>query len=498
MDLQTSKAQDDLKLLQIILEKEESLIFECKRPGKVDKLLESVVAFANTEGGIIAYGLEDPDKASGTDRVYGVQDHQDNWDEILRKIATRITETEQIEWSHHSITCVTRENKTGFIILIKIKKSSRVHSILENGTFIRLSKGNRELVANEINDLCYARGVISAESQLVDVDFHLLNTSFWMDYASHRQLTRPIKDAMFHAGLAKKDRDGELKPTKSAVLLFAENPSALLGSKASIRIFHYRGNEIETDPNTNLIKPPMTISGPLIRLIQLARQAVINELASGIQITPLGFEIIQQYPVRVITEAITNAVIHRDYRLPSDIVIRIFANRILIESPGLFAGPVNTNNIRQIGTYARNIQITQNLREFPTPPNLDAGEGVPMMFGMMHKAGLYPPIYQTRPKIPREAVVVTLFNENRLSIWSQVEQFIQQHGSVANAEVRKLMNTDDTLRVSKQFKIWVAQGLLVVSNPTAGRNVRRYCFPQGDNSDLFFSNHDGKEDLENP
>ena len=40
--------------------------FDCKRlKDRLTKILETVVAFANSDGGVIALGLEDPDKAQG-------------------------------------------------------------------------------------------------------------------------------------------------------------------------------------------------------------------------------------------------------------------------------------------------------------------------------------------------------------------------------------------------------------------------------------------------
>jgi ATP-dependent DNA helicase RecG len=468
-----------------LLERVESFTFECKRVGKVDKLLESVVAFANSEGGVIALGVEDPDRAQGTARLYGVQDHPANWDEIQRKLRSRITFPDQLQWSHREYGCTLRDGSHGSIILLRISKSSRVHSIVDDGTFVRLTKGNQEITATEINELCHARGVVSAETRLEEIDFELLDTQHWKAYASQRKLTRPIADAMYHLGLAKYDVDRILRPTKAAVLLFAEEPSGLLASKAAVRIFHYRGSQIASDPNTNLVRPPMTIGGPLVRQIIDSRQAVIRELAGGVQFGPLGFEIVQRYPVRVIAEAITNAVIHRDYRLRSDVVVRIFSDRIEVESPGLLTGPVTPGNINRIGPHSRNPLLIQHLREFPNPPNLDAGEGVRMMFGTMHQAGLYPPIYVTRPRIEREAVVVHLLNNHRPSTWEQVSQYVDKHGTIGNSEVRQLMGTDDTLRVSKQLKQWVEQGLLVVANPEAGRNVRRYAKPDNGDPDLF-------------
>jgi ATP-dependent DNA helicase RecG len=184
--------------------------------------------------------------------------------------------------------------------------------------------------------------------------------------------------------------------------------------------------------------------------------------------------------VRVIVEAITNAVIHRDYRLNSDIAIRIFSDRIEVESPGLLGGPVTVSNIGRIGTFSRNPLIVQHLREFPNPPNLDAGEGVRMMIGTMRESGLYPPMYFTRPRIEREAVVTILRNQNRPTVWEQVVDYLEKHADIGNAELRQLLQTNDTLGASKQLKAWVEQGLLVVANPEAGRNVRRYALPDYD------------------
>jgi ATP-dependent DNA helicase RecG len=249
-ELPASLPPKDDELIDQILRRPESLTFDCKRTGRIDRLLETVVAYADTEGGVIAIGMEDPDKGSGRERVFGIQAHPSNWDEIQRNLRSRITEPDQLVWSHQEVGCTLRDGSHGSIILLKVAKSRRVHSIVDDGTFTRLTKGNKHLTANEITDLCHARGVVSAESQLEQIDFDLLNTDYWRAYAEKRKLTRPIAEAMFHIGLAKKDTSGVLRPTRAAVLLFAEEPTGVLAGKTAVRIFHYKGTEISTDPNT--------------------------------------------------------------------------------------------------------------------------------------------------------------------------------------------------------------------------------------------------------
>lgn len=83
----------DDKFIDNLLQWPESSQFECKRlAGKLTTVLESVVALANSEGGIIALGFEDPDKAKGRARVYGIQENPTNWDELRRQLQSRITE----------------------------------------------------------------------------------------------------------------------------------------------------------------------------------------------------------------------------------------------------------------------------------------------------------------------------------------------------------------------------------------------------------------------
>ena len=99
-------------------------------------------------------------------------------------------------------------------------------------------------------------------------------------------------------------------------------------------------------------------------------------------------------------EAIVNAVIHRDYRLNRDIMVRVFDDRVVVESPGLLPGAITSANIQYARSKARNPLIAQNLREFAVPPNIDDGEGVRMMFGEMAAAKLYPPQYRQTLRLP--------------------------------------------------------------------------------------------------
>lgn len=469
--------QEAEAFLDALLSRPESQKIETKRvSGKmVGKALETICAFANTRGGWLVLGVEDLGKAKGTDRLYGTIENPEAVDELLRKLNSHLLPAvEGIQCVQ--IPCRLRNGDGGSLLALNVPASDKVHSILDDGTWTRGSASNRELNASEITELSYRRGVRSAESEPVDVDFELLNTETWRLFLLGRGLiSGEIEDQLYRLGLAKKVGN-DLRPVRAAVLLFADEPGALLaatGTRADVRVFHYRGNTVETGEVPNLKKPPKTISGPLYRQIGQIYAYLLDELADGLTLAKSGFQTIHRYPERVIKEAITNSVIHRDYRLNRDIQVRIFDNRIEVVSPGLFPGRINAANIAKAGSFARNPLIARNLREFPEPPNIDAGEGVRMMFNLMQSSNLFPPVYREIREQVQEAVAVSLINEERPPIWEQVNDWVERNGPIANADLCRIANVD-TLKASKMFKRWVEQGVLIADPSRAKRNMVYY------------------------
>ncbi len=154
--------------------------------------------------------------------------------------------------------------------------------------------------------------------------------------------------------------------------------------------------------------------------ISKAQAYVLERLAVGLTMEGSGFKTRYRFPQRVVKEAITNAVVHRDYRLNRDIHIRIFDDRVEVESPGRLPGNLTPATIDKARSMPRNSMLARNLREFPNPPNVDAGEGVPMMFAQMAQASLYEPLYREQLEAAVPTLLVTLLNEERPPLWVQV------------------------------------------------------------------------------
>lgn len=465
-------------LVRLIIGLSESRRREFKRvSGKmVGKALEAVCGFANAEGGTLVLGVADLKDHQGEARLFGVEENPEAVDELQRKLLSEFQPPlESLRWQR--LQCMLRngpaKGHAGHLVLVAVGKSNHVHSIVNGGTWTRLEAGNRQMLASEATELSYQRGVRSAASELVAVALELLQTDAWRRFLQGRgALSGSHGEQLQRIGLAEMV-GGALQPRRAAVLLFADEPGSLLAAhdaRADIRLMVYDGKAPLPGATPNLRKQPKTIRGPLIDQIDAAVKAVLDELALGLTLSGSGFRTRHLYPERVIKEAIVNAVIHRDYRLNRDIFVRIFDDRIEVESPGVFPGNITPATIAKAGSRSRNPLIATNLREFAVAPNIDAGEGVKMMFAEMALAKLYPPQYVQNTDAAVESVTVTLLNHERPSAWDEVSDWLDRQGSIANAELCRIAKVD-TLKASKMLTTWREQGLLVQLPGRAKRNM---------------------------
>ena len=99
-----------------------------------------------------------------------------------------------------------------------------------------------------------------------------------------------------------------------------------------------------------------------------------------------------EYPEFAWKELIVNAVAHRDYSIKgTDIQIKMFDDRLTVESPGTLPGIVRLNNMRHVH-FSRNPKIAQFLHEYEYVQEF--GEGVDRLYEVMEAAGLPQPEYK--------------------------------------------------------------------------------------------------------
>ena len=134
--------------------------------------------------------------------------------------------------------------------------------------------------------------------------------------------------------------DGRL--TNAAVLLFGKSPQRFLIS-SEIKCAHFHGTEIAKPiPSYQVYK------GTAFELVDQAVDFVLSKINRSIGTRAEGVRAPRTYeiPKEVVTEAIVNAVAHRDYTDNGSVQVMLFADRLEVWNPGRLSPPLTLEKLR--------------------------------------------------------------------------------------------------------------------------------------------------------
>ena len=145
------------------------------------------------------------------------------------------------------------------------------------------------------------------------------------------------EDLLEHLNLRK---NGRL--TNAAVLLFGGAPQRFLIS-SEIKCAHFHGTQVAKPiPSYQVYK------GTVFDLVDHAVDFVLSKIALSVGTraesvqAPVAYEI----PKEVVTEAIVNAVAHRDYTSAGSVQVMLFADRLEVWNPGHLPPPLTLEKLR--------------------------------------------------------------------------------------------------------------------------------------------------------
>jgi ATP-dependent DNA helicase RecG len=131
-----------------------------------------------------------------------------------------------------------------------------------------------------------------------------------------------------------------------------------------------------------------TIGGPVPVMVEETVRAIIRNMATRGRISGVGREDVYDYPVEALREAVTNALMHRDYSPYSrgtQVQVEMYADRLVVRSPGGLFGTVTEDDLGQEGvSSSRNAFLARMLQDV-TLPGTDRvvcenrGTGIPTM-----------------------------------------------------------------------------------------------------------------------
>lgn len=201
------------------------------------------------------------------------------------------------------------------------------------------------------------------------------------------------EDALIDAHLAEPDDDsGSIIPLKSMVLLSAINPCRLIPG-CRVRVLRYSRAD-EGSGETYSAIWDHDVRGNIVDVIKRATELIDSALYMDFRLDKdVGkFVDLQEYPRDAWLEVLVNACIHRMYSLSgSDIMVKIFPDRMEVESPGGFFAPVTRENIYDIRS-SRNIFTMEALKHLGYVRM--AREGVPRIRNSMLRYGFPAPEFR--------------------------------------------------------------------------------------------------------
>ncbi len=371
------------------LKSPESKTLEFKRDASsLDPIMRTLVAFANTAGGMLIIGVED------RGNIIGVSDPAELQDRVANAVAHSITPHLlcDFEWR-------TAEDKT--IVVVKVscgigpyywnQKGS------EKGIYIRLGATTRQasdVLIKELLDRAHGipfvdRRCIGAE--LKDLDQAYIETLFpalKQDPTKLRSLGLACEDA------------GNLYPTNAGVILFG------LPDK---RIQYFPNTQISCARFAGIDKSDfidrLELDCYLIQALEEISKFIRRNTRMGARFEEFKRIDIPEYPVDAIREILINAIAHANYEEKgSKFKVAIFDDRIEIQSPGVFPLSVTLEDFKSGASHLRNRTIAKVLSRLELME--EWGRGYKKIATACEGHGLNPPKWEELGSLVR----VTLYN----------------------------------------------------------------------------------------
>jgi len=312
------------KEIEKLIEKGENQRAEFKKSlAEKNELLETVSAFANTEGGNIYVGVEE-NKDGSVKKIIEI------------KIKGRIIENLVNEIKQNTdpviFPSVKVENiKDKKILLIEIQENPIKPVFAKGEVYRRVGRTNQKLSTLEIRELTRESidynftEIICKECGIEDIDGEKIKKfiekakeerNFNVEYKSKKDFLKKM-----HIFTKK-------RLNYSAILLFGKDPQKFV-LQSEVRCARFKG-----------IKPlefedMEVINGTLIEQVERIMEFIKRNLKMEATFDK-GIERKEkwEYPLLAIKEGVTNAICHRDFSSNANVQVRIFDDRLEIWNPG--------------------------------------------------------------------------------------------------------------------------------------------------------------------
>jgi ATP-dependent DNA helicase RecG len=364
--------------------------------------LGASLCFANTVGGTIVFGVEDD--ASGPTAIVGTT--------IDPAAITKFVHASS--QPHLLVECREETYRGVRLVIIDVRADQEIYADSKGRAPHRIGTdcvGMDPAMLQRLREERRGYDPSAAKATRRDIDPAAVT-------AARRRLAASLRPE--RNGLAKLSDDDLLRALGVAdaggELLAAGQ--YLVGREGVEVVYQYRespGGEPRVVERLN--GPLLVVYDRVMELVGLRRQLTPVTLPDGQQLQ------VEDFPELAVREAISNALIHRDYRLSGAVVVEHSPQVFVITSPGALVTGVTVDNILTHPSKPRNLALTAAVRTLELAE--EVGRGVDRMYREMVRSGRPTPTIDATFDQVRVALVGGAPNINIARYVAQLEPSIR-------------------------------------------------------------------------
>ena len=346
------------------------------KPDAIKSLVDAAVCFANSTGGTVVMGVAD--SCCGSDAFTGCD------------LDPRVVQRRIHELTEPPLMVGTRSEEHGgaVLLIVDVFESFDIHADKQGRSTRRIATNCVPISPQEHRRLREERLGVDWSAQPSDRAWDELSPAALA--AARDALGRVYDDRQPLASLSDEDLlralgviDDEGRLLRAAEVLFCERPA---GAGASVLYQHRPTPGGEATAVERLHLPLVTTFERAMALIWARRNVTPLTLPNGQQIE------VADFPEGAVREALSNAVIHCDYRLRQPVNIEHSPSAFVVISPGPLVGSVTSENILTHASTPRNPVLARAARILRLAE--ETGRGVDRMFREMIRAGQDLPVIE--------------------------------------------------------------------------------------------------------
>lgn len=434
-------------MISDLIQKNEGKTLEFKQNTQpLAKIIQTIIAFANTAGGTIVIGIEDTKK-----KVIGIQNILKEEERLASAIADSIepllTPTLQLStWRKKDLLIIHVPYSPGPYYLKSKGKN--------NGTYVRFGSTNRLADHATIDSISRLQQRVAYDelpmslAKKDDLDLELAKDLFAdVDKRCSEQQARSL-------GLFIRHQNKDL-PSVGGLLLFGKKGKRTdLFPNAIIRCAKFRGKTKAT------FLDQIDFTEPLPLAVDVILGFIRKHSTVGFEINTARRKEIHQYPPQVIREAVINALVHTDYSIKgSNIQIAIFDDRIEVSNPGALPFGLSLETALSGFSLLRNKVIGRVFQELRFIEHW--GTGLGKMVQICQEQGIHRPLFEELDNYFKVTIFQRTFKKQLLGPWEhKLLKQLQKHGSLTAKQAQKIWEITPRT-TSNRLKKMVERGLVV-------------------------------------